>query len=205
MHIYYILFIISCIVYSSRASVASLTKVKPHAVVIGGSLAGLMSATVLSEHFTVTILEKDSSENLLPRESVVERMKSRSGIPQGRHIHVLLAKGAQILEELFPGIQSELVLNGATSVDWPVEYASCIDGRWFARPDGSKNSGINTILCSRPLIESTVRRRTIGNNAIACISDRRCTGLEAIDGSITGVLTRCTRTGINVTLIKRLK
>lgn len=55
-----------------------------HAVVIGGSLAGLLASRVLSESFErVTLIERDR----LPVDA-----QPRKGLPQGRHVHVLLAR-----------------------------------------------------------------------------------------------------------------
>ena len=55
-----------------------------HALVIGGSLAGLLAARVLSDHFErVTIVERDHYP---------DQAEFRSGVPQARHLHVLLAK-----------------------------------------------------------------------------------------------------------------
>ena len=49
------------------------------AIVIGGSMAGLTAAQVLSNHFdNVTILERDTFP---------EGAGSRKGVPQARHIH----------------------------------------------------------------------------------------------------------------------
>ena len=39
--------------------------------------------------------------------------ENRKGVPQGRHAHVLLAQGAQILDELFPGLLDDLAAGGA--------------------------------------------------------------------------------------------
>ena len=51
---------------------------KRHALVIGGSMAGLLTARVLSDHFDqVTILERDS---------VHDYPESRKGQPQTRHL-----------------------------------------------------------------------------------------------------------------------
>ena len=75
------------------------------AVVLGASMGGLLAARVLADFFrTVTVVERD----VLPDDPA-----NRRGVPQGRHAHALLARGAQILDELFPGILDELVADGA--------------------------------------------------------------------------------------------
>src|SRR5882757_2249039 len=75
-----------------------------HAVVLGASMGGLLAARVLSEAYQrVTVLDRD----VLPEVSA-----DRRGVPQGRHVHALLPRGAQILEELFPGFLSELEASG---------------------------------------------------------------------------------------------
>ena len=73
-----------------------MRKIGDHAVVLGASMGGLLAARVLADAYQrVTIVDRD----LLP-----ERAADRQGVPQGRHAHALLARGAQILEELFPGL-----------------------------------------------------------------------------------------------------
>lgn len=66
------------------------------AVVAGGSMAGLLAARMLADHFTrVVIVERIH----LPPHPV-----HRQGVPQSRHVHVLLARGAQELDRLFPNL-----------------------------------------------------------------------------------------------------
>ena len=49
-----------------------------HAVVLGGSLAGLVAARVLSDHFEqVTLIERDAYP---------ETTATRKGIPQANHV-----------------------------------------------------------------------------------------------------------------------
>jgi 2-polyprenyl-6-methoxyphenol hydroxylase-like FAD-dependent oxidoreductase len=79
------------------------------AIVLGASMGGLLAARVLADFFgTVTVIERDD----LPDDPV-----TRKGVPQGRHPHALLARGALILEELFPGLIDELVAAGAPASD----------------------------------------------------------------------------------------
>src|SRR5689334_20796755 len=76
-----------------------------HAVVIGASMAGLLAARVLSEHFEqVTVIERDRRS---------ERGEPRKGVPQGRHVHILLMQGELILRELFPDLYTTLAQAGA--------------------------------------------------------------------------------------------
>lgn len=65
-----------------------------HAVVIGGSVAGLMAAQVLSRHFgAVTVLDRDGlTDDLQPNHTL-----PRKSVPQGQHVHVLLNSGLQAL------------------------------------------------------------------------------------------------------------
>jgi hypothetical protein len=67
-----------------------------HAVVVGGSLAGMLAARVLSDHFDgVTLLERDR---------FAETPAARKGLPQGRHVHALLERGREAMERFLPGV-----------------------------------------------------------------------------------------------------
>jgi 2-polyprenyl-6-methoxyphenol hydroxylase-like FAD-dependent oxidoreductase len=87
-----------------------MEKLGEHAVVLGASMAGLVAARALADFFeTVTVVERDA---------LSDAADYRRGVPQGRQIHGLLLRGAQALEELFPGILDELVGAGAPSIDY---------------------------------------------------------------------------------------
>ena len=84
-----------------------------HAVVIGGSMAGLLAARVLANHCEqVTLVERDA---------LTDSVVTRKGIPQGRMLHVLLPRGAGIVERLFPGYARELTAAGAVSLRVPTD------------------------------------------------------------------------------------
>ena len=82
------------------------------AVVIGASIAGLLAAHVLADRYgQVTVIERDE----LP-----DTPTHRRGVPHGRHLHALAARGQQALEDLLPGITAAVVADGAPAgVCWP--------------------------------------------------------------------------------------
>jgi 2-polyprenyl-6-methoxyphenol hydroxylase-like FAD-dependent oxidoreductase len=113
------------------------------AVVVGGGIAGLLTARVLADHFArVVILERDR----LP-----ERPESRKGVPQGRHAHALLGQGRQIMERLLPGLTESLIGRGA-----PLGHGRLFSGGgYFARhPDAPPS-----LYVSRQLLEAELRLR----------------------------------------------
>lgn len=120
-----------------------------HAIVIGGSMAGLLAARVLSDHYAeVTLLERDVIPAL---------PQNRRGVPQGCHTHGLLASGRQILDALFPGISDTLIRAGAVTGD------IVRDARWFHEGAclARVTSGLEGLLMTRPLLESVVRARVM--------------------------------------------
>ena len=130
-----------------------------HAVVLGGSLAGLLAARVLADHFDhVTLVERDSYK---------ETPEPRKGIPQSNHVHGLLMRGCQILEELFPGLQDEMVAAGAPLVDLANEVA------WFTRAGWGVRfpSELKVLSFTRPLLDLHVRRRIANNPRIEILDN----------------------------------
>jgi 2-polyprenyl-6-methoxyphenol hydroxylase-like FAD-dependent oxidoreductase len=129
-------------------------KLGEHAVVLGASMGGLITARVLTDFYqTVTVVERDA----LPDDPA-----NRRGVPQGRHVHALLRRGAQILDELFPGFLDELAAAGAPvsgDGDLAKGYFS-FGGHTLIRhgtvPDPESTA---MVLSSRPFLEYHVRRR----------------------------------------------
>ena len=119
-----------------------------HAVVLGASMAGLLAARVLSDEFDqVTVVERDT----LPSEPVPRR-----GVPQARHVHSLLPRGREVLEELFPGIGDQLLADGATRLESLNDYHLQFHGHLLARTPYRLNPILQS---SRPLLELRVRER----------------------------------------------
>jgi len=82
---------------------------RDHAVVIGGSIAGLCAARVLSDCYSrVSVYERDE----LPSAPA-----NRATVPQDRHLHMLMARGAAEFESLFPGLLDDMVDAGVPMLE----------------------------------------------------------------------------------------
>lgn len=147
------------------------------AVVIGGSLVGLMAARVLTDYFEqVTIVERDRFP---------AGPQPRAGVPQARHLHVLLARGSHIIQRLFPGIDAELDAAGAPRVELGYDTAIYTRGGWAPR----FHSGIFTRSVSRALLEHAVRARLLADGRVRILEGWQADALIASpDGArVTGI------------------
>jgi 2-polyprenyl-6-methoxyphenol hydroxylase-like FAD-dependent oxidoreductase len=119
------------------------------AIVIGASMGGLLAARALADHYgEVTVVERD----VLP-----DTYEPRKGVPQGRHTHGLLARGREVLEQLFPGFTEEMVAQGATTGD-VVDKVLWFNHGFYLCNAPSKMLGL---AISRPMLEGSVRRRVL--------------------------------------------
>jgi len=151
------------------------SKVNGHAVVVGGSVAGLLTARILCNHFhKITIIERD----FYP-----EGDGPRKGLPQGHHQHFIMAQGQKILEQLFPGIQAELGAAGAPLPDMGMAINFLFPTGWGPL----FRCGQPTFVCSRPLVESRIRSRVAANSKVNILENYEVTGLLP-NSENTGVL-----------------
>ncbi|MFN8556730.1 MAG: monooxygenase [Dehalococcoidia bacterium] len=148
-----------------------------HALVIGGSMGGLLAARALADFYDqVTVVERD---RLTPE------VAARKGVPQGRHAHGLLAKGREILEELFPGFTQELVARGALTGDLAAQSRWYLGGGYLRR----RRSGLIGVAVSRPLLETHVRQRLLALPNVHLMDGAAAEGLLTSDdrSRVTGV------------------
>ena len=165
--------------------IASVGKVgRDRAVVMGGSIAGLAAARVLSDHFREVIL--------VERDQFGAVGEQRRGVPQGRHTHGLLAGGLRALERFFPGLFEEAQRAGGLGVDLTRDAYWCFEGGEYRR----FASDLEGLLISRPLLEGIIRERVrcIPNvqfrdgwqvqGLISSSGNRRITGIK-VGGEVT--------------------
>ena len=152
-----------------------------HGLVIGSGIAGLLAARVLLNHFeSVTVVERD----LLPAQPGL-----RPGVAQTVHSHGLLKRGSNILEQLFPGLEAELVAAGAILADGIADVLA-LDGQGATLRFASD---LIVPHCSRSLLEWAVRTRLLKSDRLQFLeatqvkqmltdpTNSRITGLQLCD------------------------
>lgn len=144
------------------------------AVVVGGSMAGLLAARALSETYDVEVIERDA---------LLDGPEPRKGVPQARHAHALLRRGATLLDGFFPGFRDELRAHGAIDAEVGQTYG-------FLGPFGWAIPFAPTLAvgcCSRDLVESRVRARVKALANVRIADGRNVQRLLAQDGRVVGV------------------
>jgi len=129
------------------------------AIVIGGSLGGLLTARVLSEHFQrVTILERDA---------IPDEPTARKGQPHTRHLHGLLATGLETMTRYFPDLPEVLAAGGAIMQDFAEGM------QWYAFGGYRKRfrMGVKAALMSRPFLESLIRERVVARPNVTLLDN----------------------------------
>ncbi len=152
------------------------------AIVIGGGMAGLFAASVLADHCgRVIVLERDDTWR--PRSRAIDHSEDRdclpqaagrSGVPQSRHVHVLLLRGVQVLRRRFPGLEEELLALGALRFQWLKDTAALAGDSWLPRFD----SNLLGFSVSRALLESHIRERLRRRGNIQFRTGHRVVGLS---------------------------
>ncbi|OEV11500.1 FAD-dependent oxidoreductase [Streptomyces nanshensis] len=149
-----------------------------HVVVMGGSVAGLLTALALSDRAEqVTVLERDRYG---------DGPGYRPGVPQSRHTHVLLAGGIEALDALLPGLLPELRAAGAPFLSVPGDLGVWQADGWISR----RNPSAPVMTPSRPFLEHRIRERVLAVPRIAVRTGTEVTGLLGSAGRVTGVTLR---------------
>jgi 2-polyprenyl-6-methoxyphenol hydroxylase-like FAD-dependent oxidoreductase len=142
------------------------------AVVLGGSVAGLMAARVLSDHAdTVIVIDRDDPG---------EGAGLRPGVPQATQQHSLLPGGLIQLERWFPGFTEQALAAGAVAAP-PSGRRFYFESR--RRPGGSPAMMLTG---TRPFFEAQIRQHTLALPNVKTTT-ARVAGLEFGADAVTGV------------------
>ena len=136
-------------------------------VIIGASTTGLFAAAAAAgSGRSVTVLDRDD----LPSDPV-----ARPGVPQGRQPHVFLHRGLLAAEQLLPGFRDDLLAVGAVAFD-------TADMAWLGEQGWADRTGrsFEVLSTSRPLLETTLRRRVVELPGVQIEGGRPVVGLDAM-------------------------
>lgn len=152
----------------------------PHAIVIGGSIAGLLTARALTNHFErVTIIERDA----LPRSAA-----ERAGTPQGKHPHNVLTRGMRLMESLIPGLEADLRAHGVAFANWGKHVRTLTRGGWLR----DITTDLSSPVVSRSLLEWLIRKPLMADPAVTFIEEAQVSGLltDEARSTVNGVMVK---------------
>jgi 2-polyprenyl-6-methoxyphenol hydroxylase-like FAD-dependent oxidoreductase len=146
------------------------------AVVLGGSLAGLLAANVLSEVYPEVLV--------VDRDELAGVAVPRRGVPHGGHAHGLVARGQLILEEQFPGLLTDMEAAGVRPGDFGGDIRWYFNGMRLRSAD----TGLLSVPCTRPVLERHVRDRVEKVRGVRFLEQYDIVGLETTPdaGRVTG-------------------
>jgi 2-polyprenyl-6-methoxyphenol hydroxylase-like FAD-dependent oxidoreductase len=147
------------------------------ALVLGGSIAGMIAARVLADHADeVWIVEPDLLE---------DAPAIRRGAPHSSQAHSLLGKGRTIIEQLLPGIVRQMVREGGQLISSGPGGA-----QWFlnGQPKIPVRGG-SVVSVSRPFLEWHIRRRVLALPNVSLVKGT-ATGLTMTGDRVDGALIR---------------
>lgn len=141
------------------------------AVIIGGGIGGLLTAKVISNYYEEVLI--------VDRDDFPEKPENRSGIPQGFQPHRLTPRGKMIIERLLPGLNEELLEQGAALTQNRVYR--------FTNPYGilSMPNSERDLMCSRALLEWGIRQRIKEITNIQFLSKHIVIGLQTSPDQMT--------------------
>ncbi len=144
------------------------------AIVVGGSIGGLLAGLVLAETCDEVVL--------VERGELPDAPAPRAGVPQGMHAHGLLAGGLAALEQLLPGLCRELEQGGCPTGDNLRDVAWIFSGRRLAVGE----SGVHGMTVARPVLEHAIRRRVTELPNLSIRTGTRVRGLLCEAGRVVG-------------------
>ncbi|MBM6384912.1 NAD(P)/FAD-dependent oxidoreductase [Paenibacillus sp. FSL K6-2862] len=148
------------------------------AIVIGGGIAGLLAAKVLSNCYTEVVV--------VDRDHFSEEPESRSGTPQAFQPHRLTPRCSLILNRFFPGLMDELIKKGAYSTRGKTTHLLSPYGK-MTSVEHSHNASF-----SRALFEWVIRQYIQDIQNVSLLGLNEVVHLHASEdrSKVTGIIVR---------------
>lgn len=149
-----------------------------HAIVLGGGLAGMLSAAALVTRVDrVTVIERDTLPN---------GPEARKGVPQARHAHMLMSSGARAMDLLIPGLTDRILAAGGHRISLRTGIVSNNAHGWVPRTADLQY----LITCGRPLLDGLVRERVLATGRVTVRQETDVVGLLGDATRVTGARIR---------------
>ncbi|MFJ5265293.1 FAD-dependent monooxygenase [Streptomyces sp. NPDC088387] len=150
-----------------------------HALVIGGSMAGMLAAAAVADHVT--------SVEIIEAHELPEGPEPRTGVPQAVHIHFLQTGGCEAIDDLLPGCTDALIAAGANRIPVTSNMLIYSPEGWYRRWNRATH---HVITASRDLTDSVVRRQVLKHPHIRTRTHTKGVGLLGSRRRITGLRVR---------------
>ncbi|WP_063753451.1 hypothetical protein [Streptomyces sp. NRRL S-87] len=148
------------------------------AVIIGGSLAGMLAAAALSPYAEeVVIVERD----VLPTGP-----EGRRHLPQGRHGHILWSGGSEAMDALLPGTIDRWKAAGGRKIPLTQGMVSLSPRGWFRRWRPTHH----IVACGRDRLDWVVREAALALPGVRLMEGTQVLGLAGGARRVTGVRVR---------------
>ncbi len=152
--------------------------------IVGAGVAGLGSAIALAhDGHDVVLLERDATP--LPETPDEAFEWKRRGAPQVRHSHAFLARMRNLLRDRLPDVRDDLLKAGATEVAWGDMVLPTVEDR-SPKPGDEE---LVMLCCRRTTFEWVLRQAALRTDRVELRDGVTVTGLQATNGSVTGVHT----------------
>ncbi|MFF9458040.1 NAD(P)/FAD-dependent oxidoreductase [Streptomyces flaveolus] len=153
--------------------------IRTRAVVIGGSLAGMLAASAVRDSVDAV--------DILEAHPVPDGPKPRKGVPQAAHMHILLSGGAEAINSLLPGTIDRLLAEGANYVPMTTGMVLYSPEGWYRR---WKNDTHYLIAGSRDLTDHVIRQQVLKDPRVTLHPATWVEGLRGDHRRVTGVRIR---------------
>ncbi|MFI2213130.1 FAD-dependent oxidoreductase [Streptomyces sp. NPDC020141] len=146
------------------------------AVVIGGSVAGMLAAAAVKDHV--------GSVEIVEAHGPASGPGARAGVPQAAHIHLLHQGGAEAIDSLLPGAVDALLAAGANRIPMTTNMVIYSPEGWYRR---WRRSTHFLISASRDLIDFVVREQVLKDPRVRLRTNTRAIGFLGDRRTVTGV------------------